>query len=103
SCRRRCGFLFQAEDGIRVFHVTGVQTCALPILPFRCILPLTKINRGEYTEYRRLGKLEYCVICEKIENDICLLVSTCYTRQSFTTTKTAEHSCAFQSNKTILF
>src|SRR5690606_35912464 len=21
------------EDGIRVFHVTGVQTCALPILP----------------------------------------------------------------------
>src|SRR5690606_218366 len=26
-------FLFQAEDGIRDFHVTGVQTCALPILP----------------------------------------------------------------------
>src|SRR5690606_41094102 len=26
-------FFFQAEDGIRVFHVTGVQTCALPILP----------------------------------------------------------------------
>src|SRR5690606_36572299 len=25
------GFFFQAEDGIRVFHVTGVQTCALPI------------------------------------------------------------------------
>src|SRR5690606_39828096 len=25
-------FFFQAEDGIRVFHVTGVQTCALPIL-----------------------------------------------------------------------
>src|SRR5690606_39477560 len=22
---------FQAEDGIRDFHVTGVQTCALPI------------------------------------------------------------------------
>src|SRR5690606_6529439 len=33
----RCGramaifFFFQAEDGIRDFHVTGVQTCALPI------------------------------------------------------------------------
>src|SRR5690606_38047362 len=26
-------FFFQAEDGIRVFHVTGVQTCALPICP----------------------------------------------------------------------
>src|SRR5690606_40856085 len=24
---------FQAEDGIRDFHVTGVQTCALPIFP----------------------------------------------------------------------
>src|SRR5690606_40031847 len=26
-----CCFFFQAEDGIRDFHVTGVQTCALPI------------------------------------------------------------------------
>jgi len=25
-------FFFQAEDGIRVRDVTGVQTCALPIL-----------------------------------------------------------------------
>src|SRR5690606_39758493 len=28
-------FFFQAEDGIRDFHVTGVQTCALPI---SCVL-----------------------------------------------------------------
>src|SRR5690606_40854037 len=27
----RISFFFQAEDGIRDFHVTGVQTCALPI------------------------------------------------------------------------
>src|SRR5690606_60522 len=27
-------FFFQAEDGIRAFHVTGVQTCALPILTY---------------------------------------------------------------------
>src|SRR5258708_32063940 len=27
-------FFFQAEDGIRDDLVTGVQTCALPILPF---------------------------------------------------------------------
>src|SRR2546427_6642096 len=26
-------FFFQAEDGIRDLTVTGVQTCALPILP----------------------------------------------------------------------
>src|SRR5207302_5686283 len=31
-------FFFQAEDGIRDFHVTGVQTCALPIYSW---LPLT--------------------------------------------------------------
>src|SRR5262249_57737709 len=27
-----CVFFFQAEDGIRDWSVTGVQTCALPIL-----------------------------------------------------------------------
>src|SRR5690625_7392541 len=31
-------FFFQAEDGIRDGHVTGVQTCALPILAM--IVPL---------------------------------------------------------------
>src|SRR5690606_39735244 len=31
-------FFFEAEDGIRVVHVTGVQTCALPICErSRCI------------------------------------------------------------------
>src|SRR5690606_39679329 len=29
-------FFFQAEDGIRDFHVTGVQTCALPISTQPC-------------------------------------------------------------------
>src|SRR5690606_39093065 len=33
-------FFFQAEDGIRDFHVTGVQTCALPI----CAVPLQGHN-----------------------------------------------------------
>src|SRR5256885_3517297 len=28
---RLCCFFFQAEDGIRDYKVTGVQTCALPI------------------------------------------------------------------------
>src|SRR5690606_39530401 len=36
-------FFFQAEDGIRDFHVTGVQTCALPIY-------LDKIGLLEYYE-----------------------------------------------------
>src|SRR5690606_40593374 len=37
-------FFFQAEDGIRGFHVTGVQTCALPIFPAATIsaVPATR-------------------------------------------------------------
>src|SRR6266446_8845714 len=30
-----CFFFFQAEDGIRDYKVTGVQTCALPIFGAR--------------------------------------------------------------------
>src|SRR2546426_4928240 len=39
-------FFFQAEDGIRDYKVTGVQTCALPIFsvqrPFRFRTPTTR-------------------------------------------------------------
>src|SRR5215475_4084365 len=44
-------FLFQAEDGIRDFHVTGVQTCALPISPVQVIPGTTpvKIPKGSST------------------------------------------------------
>src|SRR5690606_40077874 len=38
---------FQAEDGIRDFHVTGVQTCALPIFVAQTIV---HICRGTNTE-----------------------------------------------------
>src|SRR5690606_40406558 len=39
---------FQAEDGIRDFHVTGVQTCALPISGgfFSTVKPLLTEFRG---------------------------------------------------------
>src|SRR5690606_40153895 len=36
-------FFFQAEDGIRDFHVTGVQTCALPI--YKGEAPVTRAER----------------------------------------------------------
>src|SRR5690606_39294682 len=36
---------FQAEDGIRDFHVTGVQTCALPI----CAAEMDEKTRSEDT------------------------------------------------------
>src|SRR5256885_7527347 len=31
-------FFFQAEDGIRDYKVTGVQTCALPIYPEKVLM-----------------------------------------------------------------
>src|SRR5690606_835096 len=39
-------FFFQAEDGIRDFHVTGVQTCALPIFsqPFTVAFQTEKLE-----------------------------------------------------------
>src|SRR5690625_7943381 len=37
-----CLLFFQAEDGIRDGHVTGVQTCALPI----STSPTTRTNNG---------------------------------------------------------
>src|SRR5687767_15223262 len=39
-------FFFQAEDGIRDKLVTGVQTCALPILPRRR-LPVRRRPRAD--------------------------------------------------------
>src|SRR5256885_7980339 len=35
-------FFFQAEDGIRDYKVTGVQTCALPISPAWCCGPMRR-------------------------------------------------------------
>src|SRR5690606_40796944 len=39
-------FFFQAEDGIRDFHVTGVQTCALPISSTSTITPSRRPRRS---------------------------------------------------------
>src|SRR5690606_39596876 len=42
-------FFFQAEDGIRDFHVTGVQTCALPISVELALRPSALAEPGVYT------------------------------------------------------
>src|SRR6266511_5793124 len=60
-------FFFQAEDVIRGFHGTGVQTCALPISPRRRRAEQGRQVRrsldrehhgggGERSEERRVGK-----------------------------------------------
>src|SRR5256885_9585857 len=42
-------FFFQAEDGIRDYKVTGVQTCALPIYPEtdRCQIQHDGVMNGD--------------------------------------------------------
>src|SRR5256885_5517496 len=48
ACRPRRGscFFFQAEDGIRDYKVTGVQTCALPISDWTQIVGLYDVLIG---------------------------------------------------------
>src|SRR5256885_11382661 len=48
-------FFFQAEDGIRDYKVTGVQTCALPI----CSLPEPN-RRGRSITKRKNGSTARC-------------------------------------------
>src|SRR5690606_41199373 len=56
---------YLAEDGIRDFHVTGVQTCALPIsfagIPHLDTHPLalptaTQEDLPPFTEFQRVGQ-----------------------------------------------
>src|SRR5690606_40964444 len=49
---------FQAKDGIRDFHVTGVQSCALPILALpdgRLVLVFNPTTRGRTPLWLRVS------------------------------------------------
>src|SRR6266511_5122479 len=66
QCRFVILFFFQAADGIRDFHVTGVQTCALPISRSRRrgsrgqrrspTVSFPDRNECDRSEERRVGK-----------------------------------------------
>src|SRR5690606_27157438 len=57
-------FFFQAEDGIRDFHVTGVQTCALPIL-------ISRAGSVRAVISVRMGQTEVVVISTPVSADQC--------------------------------
>src|SRR5690606_24563040 len=49
-------FFFQAEDGIRDFHVTGVQTCALPISSARVVPAPTSTTSHRLRSTRKIRR-----------------------------------------------
>src|SRR2546426_4406529 len=49
-------FFFQAEDGIRDYKVTGVQTCALPISGHRHAPRVRPVDAGDQVEQRGLAR-----------------------------------------------
>src|SRR5207302_4526918 len=49
-------FFFRAEDGIRDFHVTGVQTCALPILAAYMVEQQDRLGLSAITVFGAQGQ-----------------------------------------------
>src|SRR5690606_31912433 len=70
-------FFFQAEDGIRAFHVTGVQTCALPIYALALgVRPGNKVITTPITFAASANCVRYCggeVVFADIDPDTYLL------------------------------
>src|SRR5690625_5324005 len=74
-------FFFQAEDGIRDCHVTGVQTCALPI----SIVIFDKTNRRflqhDYSHGAYVRKLpEGTLFDYNIGKELVFMVANTYNR-----------------------
>src|SRR5207302_8246901 len=66
-------FFFQAEDGIRDFHVTGVQTCALPISYSReSTQPILVKTHGfaKVTEFRLPNGRRHRYTCRANRQDV---------------------------------
>src|SRR5690606_14234733 len=76
-------FFFQAEDGIRDFHVTGVQTCALPICitkgkPNSCAISLPSKNEvAVFAGAKGISILDNnCLNCSRSSVTLMALIST---------------------------
>src|SRR5690606_40425561 len=60
---------FQAEDGIRDFHVTGVQTCALPIYSNVDLDIIHGLASGDNLAIMKLYKLYFPPIAKMVINN----------------------------------
>src|SRR5690606_40473373 len=99
-------FFFQAEDGIRDFHVTGVQTCALPISGKRCTIHGFSGCPGKWIHHREghcCGWRYGPGCCPGLSNAasrfgslICLYNTTAYN------TRSEEHTSELQSRENLV-
>src|SRR5690606_40836090 len=76
------GSLFQAEDGIRGFHVTGVQTCALPICPTRRRRRRVTRTRQQRHEGRTMSKHTLSVLVEN-KPGVLSRITSLFSRRGF--------------------
>src|SRR5439155_10786614 len=65
-------FFFQAEDGIRDGHVTGVQTCALPIY-IRMDRPTSSLTITNQAPIRSTSAAELSLLWERAGGSSCKL------------------------------
>src|SRR5690606_41187765 len=83
ACALMCGFFFfQAEDGIRDFHVTGVQTCALPICRVDPILFAEEPEALEALAHMRHMASGFGLAAEKIRSEERRVGKECRSRWS---------------------
>src|SRR2546430_14956335 len=91
-------FFFQAEDGIRDLTVTGVQTCALPILRQpanrareRCAVPgavieglVVHVQQQRDLPRHRVAVSRIAIFCQILRDNPAVRFSTSFTASSTT-------------------
>src|SRR5690606_1607885 len=85
-------FFFQAEDGIRDFHVTGVQTCALPIFQYENDL-LQYIQEVLQLLAGRSSPIERDLYIKQLSNETGLSEEAILQQYRKLENKTIERSC----------
>src|SRR5439155_15505867 len=73
-------FFFQAEDGIRAGHVTGVQTCALPISQRCFACPCSENASSKAIIKARASKASLCMVILLDEKEAPFVIYDIYIR-----------------------
>src|SRR5256885_13131708 len=67
-------FFFQAEDGIRDYKVTGVQTCALPICALSAVRGRQSLQQGIACAQAGIGLLGLLILDQRGEHQPALVL-----------------------------